>query len=139
MRRSAHPVANDSDDEDEEEEEEGYQSELETILESMTRRMIKSELEDFELVLIQDRNTVFTLNQIVWLSKVWLNFTIIDVAFPWSTSIYFNWFVFQRPVQACKLIRLIKKEKYGEAYDMYKHKANTKSLPRNVLMNILFF
>lgn len=82
MRRSAHPVANDSDDEDEEEEEEGYQSELETILESMTRRMIKSELEDFELVLIQDRNTVFTLNQIVWLSKVWLNFTIIDVAFP---------------------------------------------------------
>ncbi|KAF3854640.1 hypothetical protein F7725_022695, partial [Dissostichus mawsoni] len=78
MRRSAHPIANDSDDEDEEEEEEGYQSELETILESTTRRMIKSELEDFELVLIQDRNTVFTLNQIVWLSKVWLDFPIID-------------------------------------------------------------
>lgn len=62
MRQSAHPIANDSDDEDEEKEEEGCQSELETILESMTRRMIKSELEDFELVLIQDRNTVFTLN-----------------------------------------------------------------------------
>ncbi|XP_042351654.1 Fanconi anemia group I protein [Plectropomus leopardus] len=45
MRRSAN--ADDSDDE--EEEEEGYQSELQTILESMTRRMIKSELEDFEL------------------------------------------------------------------------------------------
>ncbi|XP_049430534.1 Fanconi anemia group I protein [Epinephelus fuscoguttatus] len=46
MRRSAN--TGDSDDE-EEEEEEGYQSELQTILESMTRRMIKSELEDFEL------------------------------------------------------------------------------------------
>lgn len=42
MRRSA--------DGDDDEEEEGYQSELQTILESMTRRMIKSELEDFELV-----------------------------------------------------------------------------------------
>lgn len=47
MRRSA-----DSDDDDDDEEEEGYQSELQTILESMTRRMIKSELEDFELVQI---------------------------------------------------------------------------------------
>ncbi|KAL7401953.1 hypothetical protein ABVT39_007309 [Epinephelus coioides] len=46
MRRSAN--TGDSDDE-EEEEEEGYQSDLQTILESMTRRMIKSELEDFEL------------------------------------------------------------------------------------------
>ncbi|XP_074488418.1 Fanconi anemia group I protein isoform X4 [Sebastes fasciatus] len=50
MRRSANRNAYDSDDgEEEEEEEEGYQSELQTILESMTRRMIKSELEDFEL------------------------------------------------------------------------------------------
>ncbi|XP_068579054.1 Fanconi anemia group I protein [Cebidichthys violaceus] len=48
MRRSANPNADDSDG-DEEDEGEGYQSELQTILESMTRRMIKSELEDFEL------------------------------------------------------------------------------------------
>lgn len=43
-------VNGDDDDDDEEEDEEGYQSELQTILDSMTRRMIKSELEDFELV-----------------------------------------------------------------------------------------
>lgn len=48
MRRSANRGANDSDEE--EEEEEGYQSELQTILESVTRRMIKCEMEDFELV-----------------------------------------------------------------------------------------
>uniref|UniRef100_A0A8C3AZL7 FA complementation group I n=1 Tax=Cyclopterus lumpus TaxID=8103 RepID=A0A8C3AZL7_CYCLU len=48
MRRSANPNTDDSGGE-EEEEGEGYQSELQTILESMTRRMIKSELEDFEL------------------------------------------------------------------------------------------
>lgn len=48
-RPSALRNADDSDD-DQDEEEEGYQSELQTILESMTRRMIKSELEDFELV-----------------------------------------------------------------------------------------
>lgn len=52
MRRSVNPRAGDSDDDDEEEEE-GYQSELQTVLESMTRRMIKSELEDFELVCIR--------------------------------------------------------------------------------------
>lgn len=46
MHRSVHV----DDDDDEEEEGEGYQSELQTILDSMTRRMIKSELEDFELV-----------------------------------------------------------------------------------------
>lgn len=48
MRRSANRGADDSDEE--EEEEEGYQSELQTMLESMTRRMIKCEMEDFELV-----------------------------------------------------------------------------------------
>ncbi|KAM6926892.1 Fanconi anemia group I protein [Lycodopsis pacificus] len=48
MRRSANPNADDS-DEEEDDEDEGYQSELQTILESMTRRMVKSELEDFEL------------------------------------------------------------------------------------------
>ncbi|TRY87249.1 hypothetical protein DNTS_031752 [Danionella cerebrum] len=36
-------------DDDEEEEEGGVQSELQSILESITKRMIKSELEDFEL------------------------------------------------------------------------------------------
>ena len=68
MRRSANPRADDSDDDDDEEEE-GYQSELQTILESMTRRMIKSELEDFELVCIQDRSIhcKTTLNYIIWL------------------------------------------------------------------------
>ncbi|KAK5902477.1 hypothetical protein CesoFtcFv8_007725 [Champsocephalus esox] len=61
MRRSAHPIANDSDDEDAEKEEEGCQSELETILESMTRRMIKSELEDFEL----DKSAEFSIGSSV--------------------------------------------------------------------------
>lgn len=51
MNRSAKLIADDSDDE---EEEEGYRSELQTILESMTRRMIKCELEDFELVCVCD-------------------------------------------------------------------------------------
>ena len=55
MRQSANPNTDDSDEEDEEEEEQGYQSELQAILESMTRRMIKSELEDFELVCIPNR------------------------------------------------------------------------------------
>lgn len=50
MHRSTNPNADDSDDDNDEEE--GYQSELGTVLESMTRRMIKSELEDFELVLV---------------------------------------------------------------------------------------
>lgn len=44
----------DDDEDDNDEEEEGYQSELQTILESMTRRMIKCEMEDFELVSITD-------------------------------------------------------------------------------------
>ncbi|XP_044049333.1 Fanconi anemia group I protein [Siniperca chuatsi] len=56
MRRSANPNADDSD-----EEEEGYQSELQTILESMTRRMIKSELEDFEL----DKSAEFSMGSSV--------------------------------------------------------------------------
>ncbi|XP_061773524.1 Fanconi anemia group I protein isoform X2 [Nerophis ophidion] len=47
MRRSTN--TDDDDDDDEDEDEEGYQSELQTILESMTKRMIKSEMEDFEL------------------------------------------------------------------------------------------
>ncbi|XP_037624287.1 Fanconi anemia group I protein isoform X2 [Sebastes umbrosus] len=64
MRRSANRNAYDSDDgeeEEEEEEEEGYQSELQTILESMTRRMIKSELEDFEL----DKSAEFSMGSSV--------------------------------------------------------------------------
>ncbi|XP_075870862.1 Fanconi anemia group I protein isoform X2 [Nelusetta ayraudi] len=47
--QSLHRSVNGDDDDEEEEDEEGYQSELQTILDSMTRRMIKSELEDFEL------------------------------------------------------------------------------------------
>uniref|UniRef100_A0A8D0A3G3 FA complementation group I n=1 Tax=Sander lucioperca TaxID=283035 RepID=A0A8D0A3G3_SANLU len=62
MRRTANPKDGDSDDDEEEEEEEGYQSELQTILESMTRRMIKSELEDFELVCIKDRSIRFFIS-----------------------------------------------------------------------------
>lgn len=42
------PTGGESDDE--EEDEEGFQDELHAILESVTRRMIKCELEDFELV-----------------------------------------------------------------------------------------
>ncbi|XP_078113589.1 Fanconi anemia group I protein isoform X1 [Sander vitreus] len=60
MRRTANPKDGDS-DEEEEEEEEGYQSELQTILESMTRRMIKSELEDFEL----DKSAEFSVGSSV--------------------------------------------------------------------------
>ncbi|XP_010737170.3 Fanconi anemia group I protein isoform X1 [Larimichthys crocea] len=60
MHRSAKSNADDSDDDDEEEEE-GYQSELQTILESMTRRMIKSELEDFEL----DKSAEFSMGSSV--------------------------------------------------------------------------
>ncbi|XP_054887143.1 Fanconi anemia group I protein [Poeciliopsis prolifica] len=59
--RNTHQATNlnmdDSDDEKEEEEDEGYKSELQTILESMTRRMIKCELEDFEL----DKSAEFSL------------------------------------------------------------------------------
>lgn len=50
-RQSANPNADDSDGD--EEEEEGYRSDLRAILESMTRRMIKCELEDFELVCLE--------------------------------------------------------------------------------------
>uniref|UniRef100_A0A3Q2QG22 FA complementation group I n=1 Tax=Fundulus heteroclitus TaxID=8078 RepID=A0A3Q2QG22_FUNHE len=46
---------------DEEEEEEGYKSELQAILESATRRMIKCELEDFEL----DKSAEFSLGSSV--------------------------------------------------------------------------
>uniref|UniRef100_A0A3Q1JBN9 FA complementation group I n=1 Tax=Anabas testudineus TaxID=64144 RepID=A0A3Q1JBN9_ANATE len=49
------------DDDEEEEEQEGYQSELQTILDSMTRRMIKSELEDFEL----DKSAEFSMGSSV--------------------------------------------------------------------------
>lgn len=45
--------------EDEEEEEDvGFEQNFEEMLESVTRRMIKSELEDFELV-----NQIFSLTQ----------------------------------------------------------------------------
>ncbi|XP_051916772.1 Fanconi anemia group I protein isoform X2 [Hippocampus zosterae] len=49
MRRSAKIGAYDGDDNEDEDEDEGYQSELHVILESITKRMIKSEMEDFEL------------------------------------------------------------------------------------------
>ncbi|XP_034542605.1 Fanconi anemia group I protein [Notolabrus celidotus] len=60
MRQSAHPNPDDSDNDDEEEEE-GYQTELQMILESMTRRMIKCELEDFEL----DKSAEFSMSSSV--------------------------------------------------------------------------
>ncbi|XP_043980930.1 Fanconi anemia group I protein [Gambusia affinis] len=63
--QNTHQAANlnvdDSDDEEEEEEDAGYKSELQTILESMTRRMIKCELEDFEL----DKSAEFSLGSSV--------------------------------------------------------------------------
>uniref|UniRef100_A0A8C5DPJ8 FA complementation group I n=1 Tax=Gouania willdenowi TaxID=441366 RepID=A0A8C5DPJ8_GOUWI len=59
MRHSANHRAGDSDDDDDEEE--GYQSDLQTILESVTRRMIKSELEDFEL----DKSAEFSMGSSV--------------------------------------------------------------------------
>uniref|UniRef100_A0A4W5KQZ6 FA complementation group I n=1 Tax=Hucho hucho TaxID=62062 RepID=A0A4W5KQZ6_9TELE len=57
MRRSARPNAGGSDDDDDDEEEGGFQDELQSILESFTRRMIKAELEDFEL----DKSAEFSL------------------------------------------------------------------------------
>ncbi|KAM6961339.1 Fanconi anemia group I protein [Aplochiton taeniatus] len=50
-RQSGRRDADESDDEESDgsEEEGGYQAELQAILESMTKRMVKSELEDFEL------------------------------------------------------------------------------------------
>jgi len=47
-----------AEDDDEEEEDVGFQQNFEEMLESVTRRMIKSELEDFELV-----NQIFGLTQ----------------------------------------------------------------------------
>ncbi|KAK2842091.1 hypothetical protein Q5P01_012291 [Channa striata] len=60
MHHSNNPNAGDSDDDDEKEEE-GYQTELHTILESITRRMVKSELEDFEL----DKSAEFSMGSSV--------------------------------------------------------------------------
>ncbi|KAL2094144.1 hypothetical protein ACEWY4_011456 [Coilia grayii] len=47
--RATRPVAEEEEEEEDDEEEGGFQAELQTILESLTRRMVKSELEDFEL------------------------------------------------------------------------------------------
>ncbi|XP_034032707.1 Fanconi anemia group I protein isoform X2 [Thalassophryne amazonica] len=58
IRRSVSPNADDSDND---EAEEGYESELQTVLESLTRRMIKSELEDFEL----DKSAEFSMGSSV--------------------------------------------------------------------------
>uniref|UniRef100_A0AAX7UYQ9 FA complementation group I n=1 Tax=Astatotilapia calliptera TaxID=8154 RepID=A0AAX7UYQ9_ASTCA len=58
-RQSANPNGDDSDGD--EEEEEGYRSDLHAILESMTRRMIKCELEDFEL----DKSAEFSMGSSV--------------------------------------------------------------------------
>lgn len=44
------PNTGDEEDDDDDEDEGGFQTELQTMLESVTRRMVKSELEDFELV-----------------------------------------------------------------------------------------
>ncbi|CAL1595500.1 unnamed protein product [Knipowitschia caucasica] len=57
--------SDDDDDDEEEEEEEGYQAELLAVLESLTRRMIKSELEDFEL----DKSAEFSMNSSVGLKN----------------------------------------------------------------------
>ncbi|XP_021429430.2 Fanconi anemia group I protein isoform X1 [Oncorhynchus mykiss] len=60
MRRSARPNAGGSDNDDDDEEEGGFQDELQSILESITRRMIKCELEDFEL----DKSAEFSLSSV---------------------------------------------------------------------------
>ncbi|XP_070619037.1 Fanconi anemia group I protein [Erythrolamprus reginae] len=46
---TAHQQAKEDEEEEEEEEDRSFQEELDKMLESITRRMIKSELEDFEL------------------------------------------------------------------------------------------
>lgn len=52
------PCQGAEDDDEEEEEGVGFEQNFEEMLESVTRRMIKSELEDFELV-----NQIFSLTQ----------------------------------------------------------------------------
>ena len=46
--------SDDEEEEDDDDEEDGYKSELITILDSVTRRLVKSELEDFELVRVEE-------------------------------------------------------------------------------------
>ncbi|CAG03441.1 unnamed protein product, partial [Tetraodon nigroviridis] len=55
LQKTQQSANSNNDDSDDEEEDEGYQSELHAIFESMTGRMLKSELEDFELVTHYDR------------------------------------------------------------------------------------
>lgn len=55
LQKTQQSANSNDDDSDDEEEDEGYQSELHAIFESMTGRMLKSELEDFELVTHYDR------------------------------------------------------------------------------------
>lgn len=50
LQKTNQSANSNNDNSDDEGEDEGYQCELNAILESMTRRMLKSELEDFELV-----------------------------------------------------------------------------------------
>ncbi|XP_012688024.2 Fanconi anemia group I protein [Clupea harengus] len=51
------PNTGDEEDDDDDEDEGGFQTELQTMLESVTRRMVKSELEDFEL----DKSAEFSM------------------------------------------------------------------------------
>ncbi|XP_076122446.1 Fanconi anemia group I protein [Alosa pseudoharengus] len=51
------PLIEDEEEDDDDDDEGGFQAELQTMLESMTRRMVKSELEDFEL----DKSAEFSM------------------------------------------------------------------------------
>uniref|UniRef100_H3D3N5 FA complementation group I n=1 Tax=Tetraodon nigroviridis TaxID=99883 RepID=H3D3N5_TETNG len=57
LQKTQQSANSNNDDSDDEEEDEGYQSELHAIFESMTGRMLKSELEDFEL----DKSAEFSM------------------------------------------------------------------------------
>lgn len=54
---------------EEEEEEEGFYQDLDDMLESITSRMIKSELEDFELVIAK--------SQLCWVMEVFSSLLIL--------------------------------------------------------------
>ena len=59
--------------EEEEEEEEGFYQDLDDMLESITSRMIKSELEDFELVIAK--------SQLCWIMEVFNSLLILSSVF----------------------------------------------------------
>ncbi|XP_054633293.1 Fanconi anemia group I protein isoform X2 [Dunckerocampus dactyliophorus] len=117
MRHSTRTNGEDS-DEDEDEDEEGYQSELQTILESMTKRMIKCEMEDFELDKSADfsngssvgvKNNIFVV-LVMGLYEVLMEYNFVNANY---SKILFEELLelFNRYHKMCEILR----EKSGKA------------------------